>query len=69
MIDEFQDTNAMQYELASRIVRSLKDEKVEDHAANLYIVGDPKQSIYGFRLSGCARIRYGNQGYSTKQIL
>lgn len=48
MIDEFQDTNAMQYELASRIVRSLKGEK-NDQDVNLYIVGDPKQSIYGFR--------------------
>ena len=48
MIDEFQDTNAVQYELASRIVRSLKGED-EEHQVNLYIVGDPKQSIYGFR--------------------
>jgi len=48
MIDEFQDTNAMQYELASGIVRSLKGEKT-DEDVNLYIVGDPKQSIYGFR--------------------
>lgn len=48
MIDEFQDTNALQYELASRIVRSLKGEKSESDV-NLYIVGDPKQSIYGFR--------------------
>lgn len=48
MIDEFQDTNALQYELASRIVRSLKGED-EEHQVNLYIVGDPKQSIYGFR--------------------
>ncbi len=48
MIDEFQDTNAMQYELASRIVRSLKGEQCDDDV-NLYIVGDPKQSIYGFR--------------------
>lgn len=62
MIDEFQDTNAMQYELASRIVRSLKDE-VEDHAVNLYIVGDPKQSIYGFR-SADVRVF----GMATKDI-
>lgn len=48
MIDEFQDTNAMQYELASRIVRSLKGE-LSQSEVNLYIVGDPKQSIYGFR--------------------
>ncbi|MEY5130625.1 MAG: hypothetical protein RL734_692 [Bacteroidota bacterium] len=62
MIDEFQDTNAMQYELASRIVRSLKDED-DDHKVNLYIVGDPKQSIYGFR-SADVRVF----GMATKDI-
>jgi ATP-dependent helicase/nuclease subunit A len=62
MIDEFQDTNAMQYELASRIVRSLKEED-EDHKVNLYIVGDPKQSIYGFR-SADVRVF----GMATKDI-
>ncbi len=62
MIDEFQDTNAMQYELASRIVRSLKGDEV-DHQVNLYIVGDPKQSIYGFR-SADVRVF----GMATKDI-
>ncbi|HTK82538.1 MAG TPA: UvrD-helicase domain-containing protein [Bacteroidota bacterium] len=42
MVDEFQDTNRLQYE----IVRSLVDGFA---GSNLFIVGDPKQSIYGFR--------------------
>ena len=42
MVDEFQDTNELQYELVILLTNELKD-------ANLFIVGDPKQSIYGFR--------------------
>ena len=42
MIDEFQDTNELQFELVMLLTNCLKD-------ANLFIVGDPKQSIYGFR--------------------
>ena len=42
MVDEFQDTNELQYELVMLFANNLKD-------VNLFIVGDPKQSIYGFR--------------------
>ena len=42
MIDEYQDTNELQYELAMLLTNELK-------SANLFIVGDPKQGIYGFR--------------------
>ncbi|MCX6154492.1 MAG: UvrD-helicase domain-containing protein [Candidatus Kapabacteria bacterium] len=45
LIDEFQDTNAVQYELIRKI--GLSDDKKNN--VNLYIVGDAKQSIYGFR--------------------
>ena len=42
MVDEYQDTNELQYELVMLLTNTLK-------SANLFIVGDPKQSIYGFR--------------------
>ena len=42
MIDEYQDTNELQYELVMLLTNERK-------SANLFIVGDPKQSIYGFR--------------------
>ncbi len=42
MVDEYQDTNELQQELVMLLTNKLKD-------ANLFIVGDPKQSIYGFR--------------------
>ena len=42
MIDEYQDTNELQYDLVMYLTNALK-------SANLFIVGDPKQSIYAFR--------------------
>jgi ATP-dependent helicase/nuclease subunit A len=42
MIDEFQDTNHLQYEILRLLVSHFE-------TGNLFIVGDPKQSIYGFR--------------------
>ena len=42
MVDEYQDTNELQHELIMLLTNNLKN-------AKLFIVGDPKQSIYGFR--------------------
>lgn len=44
LVDEFQDTNSVQRELMHRL--SLSSRAAQ---ANLFIVGDRKQSIYGFR--------------------
>lgn len=44
LVDEFQDTNALQRQLLERLAFS-----PGRNAANLFIVGDRKQSIYGFR--------------------
>src|SRR3989449_84258 len=41
LVDEFQDTNGLQRDLVNRLAL--------DTGANLFIVGDRKQSIYGFR--------------------
>jgi ATP-dependent helicase/nuclease subunit A len=43
LIDEFQDTNGLQQEMVNLLALDPR------HRANLFIVGDPKQSIYGFR--------------------
>ncbi len=42
MIDEYQDTNEIQYEIFMPILNNLKH-------GNLFVVGDEKQSIYMFR--------------------
>ena len=45
LIDEFQDTSPIQYGIFQRIYRP------HEHAREraLLLIGDPKQSIYGFR--------------------
>ena len=45
LIDEFQDTDPIQYE----IVRKLALCKKREDRPSLFLVGDPKQSIYGWR--------------------
>src|SRR4029077_19454922 len=54
LVDEFQDTDPLQAELlvflAEKAGYSAKDwHKVQVEAGKLFIVGDPKQSIYRFR--------------------
>lgn len=41
LVDEFQDTSRLQWEILQRIVGQERQK--------LFVVGDPKQSIYGFR--------------------
>jgi exodeoxyribonuclease V beta subunit len=41
LIDEFQDTDSIQYSIFRRIFGG--------HGAPLFLIGDPKQAIYGFR--------------------
>jgi len=45
MIDEFQDTDAVQYEIFNRIYR-IRD---NDPQTSFIMIGDPKQAIYAFR--------------------
>jgi len=42
MVDEYQDTNQLQYDILKPLVSDLR-------TGNLFIVGDKKQSVYGFR--------------------
>ena len=46
-IDEFQDTSKLQWEILSHLVANGPDTKLEED--RLFVVGDPQQSIYGFR--------------------
>lgn len=48
MVDEFQDTDLRQLHLITLLIPSLSDPTSRVHST-LFIVGDPKQSIYGFR--------------------
>ncbi|HEX3633799.1 MAG TPA: UvrD-helicase domain-containing protein, partial [Casimicrobiaceae bacterium] len=45
LVDEFQDTSLSQYELIERLVAGW----TQDDGRTLFVVGDPMQSVYGFR--------------------
>ena len=47
-LDEFQDTSLVQYRLLFRFMSEVLNSSTEDHR-NFFLVGDPKQSIYGWR--------------------
>ncbi|MBL8775877.1 MAG: UvrD-helicase domain-containing protein [Acidimicrobiales bacterium] len=56
LLDEFQDTDPIQIEVATRIAAALSDPVAAPHwadvpveAGRIFFVGDPKQSIYRFR--------------------
>ncbi len=51
LIDEFQDTDPIQVELAARLVAAVEGEAElsDGRPGALFVVGDPKQSIYRFR--------------------
>lgn len=52
LLDESQDTNPIQTEMFFYLTSTKKDSdwrKMEPEEGSLFIVGDPKQSIYGFR--------------------
>ncbi|MBN1578810.1 MAG: UvrD-helicase domain-containing protein, partial [Chitinispirillaceae bacterium] len=61
VIDEFQDTSVVQWEIFKRL---FVDDADDGFSPRLFIVGDPKQSIYSFQnavvesyLDACDRIR------------
>jgi ATP-dependent helicase/nuclease subunit A len=49
LLDEFQDTDPLQMELALQITATIADDPATVVPGRLFVVGDPKQSIYRFR--------------------
>ena len=60
LIDEFQDINPMQYQMI-RLLGPGKD-------ANLFIIGDPNQAIYGFRGSNTRFISRMMEDYLDTEV-
>ncbi|WP_339069544.1 UvrD-helicase domain-containing protein [Fusobacterium animalis] len=60
MIDEYQDTNNLQYKIIDLIARK---------SANLCVVGDENQSIYGFRGANILNILNFENNYNNAKII
>lgn len=58
LLDEFQDTNPLQWEA----IAPLAEKAVQKEERSLFVVGDAKQSIYGFR-EGESRLLTGLAGW------
>ncbi len=66
LVDEFQDTNKLQYDIIKHISGIFETEEFFTEPVNLFIVGDGKQSIYGFRN---ADVRVFEQALSDIKML
>jgi DNA helicase-2/ATP-dependent DNA helicase PcrA len=60
LVDEFQDTNIIQYELMNLLASKNR---------RITIVGDPDQSIYGFRSAEIANLKRMQQQYSNTTVI
>lgn len=49
LIDEFQDTDPVQYRIFQSIYQPADQQQTADKSAGLFMIGDPKQAIYSFR--------------------
>ena len=76
LLDEFQDTDPLQIELAALIAdpNTVTDDwrRLRPRSGSLFFVGDPKQSIYGFRRADLAvyldaRETFGGDAVHLKQ--
>ena len=63
LVDEFQDTNAAQIELATLFVGTPVGK------GNLFVVGDEDQSIYRFRGADYRNVRQFREDFQPKEIL
>ncbi len=60
LVDEFQDVNPAQY----RLLRTL----MPDPEANLFIIGDPDQAIYGFRGADTRSVEHFRNDYPAAKL-
>ena len=74
-VDEFQDTSRLQWEILSYLVGSGPDPDQPLDNDRLFIVGDPQQSIYGFRQADVSvfsevitKITKGNHANQLHQV-
>ena len=60
LIDEYQDTNEVQYKLSKMLADKYK---------NIFVVGDPSQSIYGFRGANFRNILDFEKNFKNTEVI
>ena len=60
LVDEFQDTDVIQYKILKVLGEAHK---------NMFVVGDPDQSIYGFRGANYNNSKYFLKDFNAKEII
>jgi len=71
LIDEFQDTDPIQVELAARLAAAMDgaSEVADARPGSLFVVGDPKQSIYRFRRADIELFHSVNAEIGSTEVL
>ncbi|MCA9307165.1 MAG: UvrD-helicase domain-containing protein [Phycisphaerales bacterium] len=67
MIDEYQDTNRAQFQLASLVVGS--EQGQPPRSPNVCVVGDPDQSIYGWRGADISNILEFEEHFPDAKVI
>jgi ATP-dependent DNA helicase UvrD/PcrA len=72
LIDEYQDTNSVQFKIASLLASSpppLPGMEDDNQAPNICVVGDPDQAIYGWRGADISNILDFEEHYPGAQVI
>ncbi len=71
MIDEYQDTNKAQFEIASRLVGEAAEGEAGGGVGrpNIFVVGDPDQAIYGWRGADISNILDFEEHYPSARVI
>ena len=69
MIDEYQDTNRAQFEIAALLAGRAGEDGRGDKGPNFCVVGDPDQSIYGWRGADISNILEFEQQFPACEVI
>jgi len=69
LIDEYQDTNRAQFLIASLLAGEERAEAPDEAPPNVCVVGDPDQSIYGWRGADISNILEFEQHYPSARVI
>ena len=69
LIDEYQDTNRAQFEIAALLAGEAGKDGRGDKGPNFCVVGDPDQSIYGWRGADISNILEFEQQYPACEVI